>query len=31
MPGWNYTVQRYRPRAEMLNDKRKFPEAQQIN
>jgi hypothetical protein len=28
MPGWNYTVRLYRPRAEILNGKWKFPEAQ---
>jgi hypothetical protein len=28
MPGWNYMVRLYRPRAEILNDKWKFPEAQ---
>ena len=27
MPGWNYTVRLYRPRAEILNGKWKFPEA----
>ncbi|WP_348643616.1 DUF1214 domain-containing protein [Methylocystis sp. L43] len=27
MPGWNYTVRLYRPRAEALNGKWKFPEA----
>jgi hypothetical protein len=26
-PGWNYTVRLYRPRAEILNGKWKFPEA----
>ena len=26
--GWNYTVRLYRPRAEILNGKWKFPEAQ---
>jgi hypothetical protein len=28
MNGWNYTVRLYRPRAEILNGKWKFPEAQ---
>jgi hypothetical protein len=28
MPGWNYTVRLYRPRAEILNGKWTFPEAQ---
>jgi hypothetical protein len=28
MPGWNYTVRLYRPRAEILNGKWKFPEPQ---
>jgi hypothetical protein len=28
MKGWNYTVRLYRPRAEILNGKWKFPEAQ---
>lgn len=28
MKGWNYTVRLYRPRAEVLNGKWKFPEAQ---
>jgi hypothetical protein len=28
MPGWNYTVRLYRPRAEILNGTWKFPEAQ---
>jgi hypothetical protein len=27
MPGWNYTVRLYRPRAEILNGSWKFPEA----
>jgi hypothetical protein len=27
MPGWNYTVRLYRPRAEILSGKWKFPEA----
>jgi hypothetical protein len=31
MPGWNYTVRLYRPRAEILNGTRKFPEAQPLN
>ncbi|NLS69510.1 DUF1254 domain-containing protein [Bradyrhizobium brasilense] len=29
--GWNYTVRLYRPRAEILNGKWKFPEAQAVN
>ncbi|MGY4572734.1 hypothetical protein ACVWY5_005804 [Bradyrhizobium sp. USDA 3256] len=29
--GWNYTVRLYRPRAEILNGKWKFPEAQVAN
>jgi hypothetical protein len=29
--GWNYTVRLYRPRAEILNGKWKFPEAQPTN
>ncbi len=28
MPGWNYTVRLYRPRAEILGGKWKFPEPQ---
>jgi hypothetical protein len=28
MPGWNYWVRLYRPRAEILNGRFKFPEAQ---
>jgi hypothetical protein len=28
MPGWNYTVRLYRPRAEILNGTWKFPDAQ---
>ncbi len=28
--GWNYTVRLYRPRAEILNDTWKFPEAQPV-
>jgi hypothetical protein len=28
MPGWNYTVRLYRPRAEILNGKWTFPQAQ---
>ena len=28
MPGWNYMVRLYRPRAEILDGKWKFPEAQ---
>jgi para-nitrobenzyl esterase len=31
MPGWNYTVRLYRPRAEILNGTWKFPEAQPVN
>jgi hypothetical protein len=31
MPGWNYTARLYRPRAEILNGKWKFPEAQPAN
>ena len=27
MPGWNYTVRLYRPRAELLEDKWIFPQA----
>jgi hypothetical protein len=30
MPGWNYAVRLYRPRAEILNGKWTFPEAQPI-
>ncbi|HEY8948137.1 MAG TPA: DUF1254 domain-containing protein [Rhizomicrobium sp.] len=30
-PGWNYTVRLYRPRAEILSGKWKFPEAQAVN
>jgi hypothetical protein len=30
MPGWNYTVRLYRPRAEILNGKWKFPDAHEI-
>jgi hypothetical protein len=29
--GWNYTVRLYRPRAEILNGKWKFPEPQPVN
>jgi hypothetical protein len=29
--GWNYTVRMYRPRAEILSGKWKFPEAQAVN
>jgi hypothetical protein len=29
--GWNYTVRLYRPRAEILNGKWKFPEAKEAN
>jgi len=31
MPGWNYTVRLYRPRAEILDGTWKFPEAQPVN
>jgi hypothetical protein len=31
MAGWNYMVRLYRPRAEILNGKWKFPEAQLVN
>ena len=31
MTGWNYTVRLYRPRAEILNGKWKFPEPQPVN
>jgi hypothetical protein len=31
MPGWNYTVRLYRPRAEVLAGKWKFPEAQPVS
>ncbi len=31
MPGWNYTVRLYRPRAEILDGTWKFPEAQAAN
>jgi hypothetical protein len=31
MSGWNYTVRLYRPRAEILNGKWKFPEAQPVS
>jgi hypothetical protein len=27
MPGWNYMVRLYRPRAEILNGSWKFPDA----
>jgi hypothetical protein len=30
MPGWNYMVRLYRPRAEILDGKWKFPEAQPV-
>jgi hypothetical protein len=30
MKGWNYTVRLYRPRAEILDGKWKFPVAQPI-
>ena len=31
MAGWNDTVRLYRPRADILNDTWKFPEAQPVN
>jgi hypothetical protein len=31
MPGWNYMVRLYRPPADILNGKWKFPEAQPVN
>jgi hypothetical protein len=31
MPGWNYTVRLYRPRAEILDGKWTFPQAEPIN
>ena len=31
MPGWNYTVRLYRPRAQILSSKWRFPEAQAVN
>jgi hypothetical protein len=31
MPGWNYTVRLYRPRAEVLNGKWKFPEPKPVS
>ncbi|WP_248309438.1 DUF1254 domain-containing protein [Bosea sp. Tri-44] len=31
MPGWNYTVRLYRPRAEILNGKWKFPQPQPVS
>jgi hypothetical protein len=31
MPGWNYMVRLYRPRAEILNGKWSFPPAQPVN
>lgn len=30
-PGWNYTVRLYRPRADILSSRWKFPEAQPVN
>ena len=30
MPGWNYVVRLYRPRAEVLNGTWKFPQAQPV-
>jgi hypothetical protein len=29
-PGWNYTLRLYRPRAEILNGKWTFPQAQPV-
>jgi hypothetical protein len=31
VPGWNYMVRLYRPRAEILNGGWTFPEAQPVN
>jgi hypothetical protein len=31
MPGWNYTVRLFRPRAEILNGVWKFPEAPPVS
>jgi hypothetical protein len=31
MPGWNYMVRLYRPRAEVLDGKWTFPEAQPVS
>jgi hypothetical protein len=31
MPGWNYLVRLYRPRAEILNGTWSFPQAQPVN
>jgi hypothetical protein len=31
MPGWNYMVRLYRPRAEVLDERWKFPKAQEVN
>jgi len=31
MPGWNYTVRLYRPRADILNGKWKFPEPKPVS
>jgi hypothetical protein len=31
MPGWNYMVRLFRPRAEVLNGIWKFPEEQRVN
>jgi hypothetical protein len=31
MPGWNYTVRLYRPRAEILSGKWKFPEPKPVS
>jgi hypothetical protein len=31
VPGWNYMVRLYRPRAEVLNGNWKFPDAQPVN
>jgi hypothetical protein len=31
MPGWNYIVRLYRPRAQILDGTWKFPEARPVN
>jgi hypothetical protein len=31
MPGWNYTVRLYRPRAEVLSGAWSFPKPQPVN
>jgi hypothetical protein len=31
MPGWNYMVRLFRPRAEVLKGTWKFPQAQRVN